>query len=174
MKHIKLFEEFIDEQVVNEKASGDDEITITSVNIDHYYEILSTEKTDELDSIIPKDEKEFNIKIEMTKSGPILFNITGKKKDLLNFLRNKLDSTYAIKKRFPELYEEAGPNLKSQSYINENNPGDKLKHKYNPAIEIELIEPTNRGWKVYQIEKGKKKIAHFDKQDISGDKSLFN
>lgn len=57
--------------------------------------------------------------------------------------------------------------------VNENNPGDKLKHKYNTEIEIELIEPTNRGWKVYQIEKGKKKIAYFDKQDISGNKSLF-
>jgi hypothetical protein len=51
--------------------------------------------------------------------------------------------------------------------------GDKLTHRYNPKIEIELIEPTNRGWKVYQIERGKKKIAYFDKQDIVGKNSLF-
>jgi len=54
-----------------------------------------------------------------------------------------------------------------------NNPGDKFTHKHNPKIEIELIEPTNKGWKVYQTEKGKKKIAYFDKQDISGNNSLF-
>lgn len=53
------------------------------------------------------------------------------------------------------------------------NNGNRLTHKYNPKIEIELIEPTNKGWKVYQIEKGKKKIAYFDKQDISGNNSLF-
>jgi hypothetical protein len=58
--------------------------------------------------------------------------------------------------------------------VNEgNNPGDKFTHKHNPKIEIELIEPTNKGWKVYQTEKGKKKIAYFDKQDISGNNSLF-
>ena len=58
--------------------------------------------------------------------------------------------------------------------VNEaNKSGDKLTHKHNPNIEIELIEPTNKGWKVYQIEKGKKKIAYFDKQDVSGDRALF-
>jgi hypothetical protein len=61
-----------------------------------------------------------------------------------------------------------------KNWVNEAlKTGDKLIHKHNPKIEIELIEPTNKGWKVYQIEKGKKKIAYFDKQDISGDKSLF-
>jgi len=53
------------------------------------------------------------------------------------------------------------------------NPGDKLTHKHNKAISIELISPTNKGWKVYQIEKGKKKIAHFNKQDITGPKAIF-
>ena len=54
------------------------------------------------------------------------------------------------------------------------NSGDKLKHKYDKNIEIELIEPTNKGWKVYQTDKGnKRKIAYFDKQDIVGNKSLF-
>jgi len=50
---------------------------------------------------------------------------------------------------------------------------ETLVHKYNPAIEIELIEPTNKGWKVYQIEKGKKKIAYFNREDIKGDNALF-
>jgi hypothetical protein len=63
---------------------------------------------------------------------------------------------------------------KADESVNEaNKSGDKLTHKHNPNIEIELIEPTNKGWKVYQIEKGKKKIAYFDKQDISGDRALF-
>ncbi len=63
---------------------------------------------------------------------------------------------------------------KRNESVNEaNKSGDKLTHKHNPNIEIELIEPTNKGWKVYQIEKGKKKIAYFDKQDISGDRALF-
>lgn len=53
------------------------------------------------------------------------------------------------------------------------NPGDILRHKYDKNTEIELIEPTNRGWKVYQITKGKRKIAYFDKQDIVGDNALF-
>lgn len=57
--------------------------------------------------------------------------------------------------------------------------GDKLIHKHNPDISIELVEPTNKGWKVKQTgdgtPKGKKKTktAHFDKQDIKGPKSLF-
>jgi hypothetical protein len=63
--------------------------------------------------------------------------------------------------------------LSMSEAINELKSGDKLVHKHNPKIEIELIEPTNKGWKVYQIENGKKKIAHFDKQDISGTKALF-
>lgn len=63
---------------------------------------------------------------------------------------------------------------KADESVNEaNKPGDRLTHKHNPKIEIELIEPTNKGWKVYQIEKGKKKIAYFDKHDISGNNSLF-
>lgn len=62
----------------------------------------------------------------------------------------------------------------NESTLNEGfKSGDKLKHKHDSKIEIELIEPTNKGWKVYQIENGKKKIAYFDKQDISGEKSLF-
>jgi hypothetical protein len=54
------------------------------------------------------------------------------------------------------------------------NSGDNLTHKHDKSIEIELIEPTNRGWKVYQTTNGKKrKIAYYDKQDLVGDKSLF-
>jgi Arc/MetJ-type ribon-helix-helix transcriptional regulator len=64
-------------------------------------------------------------------------------------------------------------NTVKKSVTEANNPGDKFTHKHNPKIEIELIEPTNKGWKVYQTEKGKKKIAYFDKQDISGNNSLF-
>jgi hypothetical protein len=49
----------------------------------------------------------------------------------------------------------------------------KYVHKYYPEITIELIEPTSKGYKVYQFEKGKKKIAYFNLTDIKGDNSLF-
>lgn len=76
---------------------------------------------------------------------------------------------------------DSGINVKHKKSFNESvnerytgNSGDKLKHKYDKNIEIELIEPTNKGWKVYQTDKGnKRKIAYFDKQDIVGNKSLF-
>jgi hypothetical protein len=46
-------------------------------------------------------------------------------------------------------------------------------HKFNPGITIELIQDTAKGYKVYQFEKGKKKIAFYNKQDIKGEKALF-
>jgi hypothetical protein len=52
-----------------------------------------------------------------------------------------------------------------------------MKHKHNEYITIELIEPTNKGWKVKQIEthsvRGRKlstpkeKVAYFSKEEIS-------
>lgn len=53
------------------------------------------------------------------------------------------------------------------------NPGDTLTHKHNPNITIELVDTTARGWKVQQIENGKSKVAFYDKQDIVGERSLF-
>lgn len=49
----------------------------------------------------------------------------------------------------------------------------KYVHKYYPEITIELVEPTAKGYKVYQFEKGKKKIAYYNAQDIKGDRALF-
>ena len=46
-------------------------------------------------------------------------------------------------------------------------------HKFNPQITIELIEPTAKGYKVYQFEKGKKKVAYYNNKDIKGEKALF-
>ena len=57
--------------------------------------------------------------------------------------------------------------------INEANEGDRFVHKYSPEIEIELIEPTNRGWKVKQTTGRKSKTAFFDKGDIMGAKAIF-
>jgi hypothetical protein len=58
--------------------------------------------------------------------------------------------------------------------------GEVMKHKHYDYITIELIEPTNKGWKVKQIEthstlgkklsKPKEKIAYFTKDEI---KELF-
>jgi hypothetical protein len=60
------------------------------------------------------------------------------------------------------------------------NGGEVMKHKHYDYITIELIEPTNKGWKVKQIEthstlgkklsKPKEKIAYFTKDEI---KELF-
>ena len=58
--------------------------------------------------------------------------------------------------------------------------GELMKHKHYDYITIQLIEPTNKGWKVKQIEthstlgkklsKPKEKIAYFSKDEI---KDLF-
>jgi hypothetical protein len=55
--------------------------------------------------------------------------------------------------------------------------GELMKHKHNEHITIELIEPTNKGWKVKQIEthsvRGRKlstpkeKVAYFSKEELS-------
>jgi hypothetical protein len=55
--------------------------------------------------------------------------------------------------------------------------GELMKHKYNEHITIELIEPTNKGWKVKQIETHsvggrklstpKEKVAYFSKEELS-------
>jgi hypothetical protein len=89
----------------------------------------------------------------------------------MGFTGNTKLATDAFQKVKNQIYFEL--DKRNESVNEANNPGDKFTHKHNPKIEIELIEPTNKGWKVYQIEKGKKKIAYFDKQDISGNNSLF-
>ena len=57
------------------------------------------------------------------------------------------------------------------------NVGDKLTHKYDKNISITLIEPTSKGWKVEQSTKSGKKVktksAFFDKQDLIGDRAIF-
>jgi hypothetical protein len=55
--------------------------------------------------------------------------------------------------------------------------GEIMKHKHNEHITIELIEPTNKGWKVKQIETHsvggrklstpKEKVAYFSKEELS-------
>lgn len=81
------------------------------------------------------------------------------------------------KKDYKDLNSHQKDRVNSERWANEGytgNSGDKLTHKYDKTIEIELIEPTNKGWKVYQTDKGnKRKIAYFDKQDIVGNKALF-
>lgn len=53
-------------------------------------------------------------------------------------------------------------------------PPKILRHKYNTDIYIQLIEPTNKGWKVKQIEKKsrsqKETTAYFRTDEI---KDLF-
>jgi hypothetical protein len=55
--------------------------------------------------------------------------------------------------------------------------GEIMKHKHNEHITIELIEPTNKGWKVKQIETHsiggrklstpKEKVAYFSKEELT-------
>lgn len=55
--------------------------------------------------------------------------------------------------------------------------GELMKHKHNEHITIELIEPTNKGWKVKQIETHsvggrklstpKEKVAYFSKEELT-------
>ena len=54
------------------------------------------------------------------------------------------------------------------------NQGDILKHRHLAGITVELVEPTNRGWKVIQREerargKTKEKTAYFTSLDLFGD-----
>lgn len=55
--------------------------------------------------------------------------------------------------------------------------GDKLIHKHLKDCSVVLLEPTNKGWKVEQTEiigkKTKIKKAFYDKQDLEGERSLF-
>ena len=111
----------------------------------------------------------------------IMIDDNGKKvsaifKDKKNADKYNRNNPSDIKKLLDLAKKTKYPNAIDES-VNERytgNSGDKLKHKYDKNIEIELIEPTNKGWKVYQTDKGnKRKIAYFDKQDIVGNKSLF-
>jgi hypothetical protein len=87
-------------------------------------------------------------------------------KNLTDAIEDMQDAGFKIEKHIQTESEQL-----DEKYT--GNPGDILRHKYDKNTEIELIEPTNRGWKVYQITKGKRKIAYFDKQDIVGDNALF-
>lgn len=52
------------------------------------------------------------------------------------------------------------------------NPGDKMRHVHMPELEIELVEPTNKGWKVIERNpnaRGKKeKMATYTSLDLFG------
>jgi hypothetical protein len=87
-------------------------------------------------------------------------------KNLTDAIEDMQDAGFKIEKHIQTESEQL-----DEKYT--GNSGDILRHKYDKNTEIELIEPTNRGWKVYQITKGKRKIAYFDKQDIVGDNALF-
>jgi hypothetical protein len=105
-----------------------------------------------------------------------------KKEITLGRMSDKNDVMYALK-RMPDT------NIREVTLIEEikedggmmADGGELMKHKYNQNITIELIEPTNKGWKVKQIEthsvsgkklsKPKEKVAYFTKDEI---KDLFD
>lgn len=57
------------------------------------------------------------------------------------------------------------------------NVGDKLRHKDYSNITIELVEPTNKGWKVIQRDPNslgkKEKKTSYPKMDLFGPRALF-
>jgi len=125
--------------------------------------------------------KRGNIEIELSKDFPTHYyaHFIDIRKD-----RGELVSVYANKnwnkvvKEIETFKYEMGGEMADGGMMSN---GDKImKHKHNQNITIELIEPTNKGWKVKQIEthsiKGKKlstpkeKIAYFSKEEI---KDLF-
>ena len=139
-------------------------------------EFIQSEIKSQLDEgIWPKsklsDRFEFILSNELKKNFKGFFHVDGydlyhNDKKVMS-INPDTDSANSIIKKLKSKIKES---------VNEKytgNPGDKLTHKYDKNTEIELIEPTNRGWKVYQTTKGKRKIAYFDKQDIVGDKALF-
>lgn len=139
-------------------------------------EFIQSEIKSQLDEgIWPKsklaDRFEFILSNELKKNFKGFFHVDGydlyhNDKKVMS-INPDTDSASSIVKKLKSKIKES---------VNEKytgNPGDKLTHKYDKNTEIELIEPTNRGWKVYQTTKGKRKITYFDKQDIVGDKALF-
>ena len=113
---------------------------------------------------------------EVTKIAKQTGKQVATKAELNGFLKNKfmqelMADTYNTPKNL--LVKRVKALLQVAESLNEANEGDRFVHKYSPEIEIELIEPTNRGWKVKQTTGRKSKTAFFDKQDIVGGKAIF-
>lgn len=57
------------------------------------------------------------------------------------------------------------------------NVGDKLRHKDYSNITIELVEPTNKGWRVIQRDPNalgkKEKKTSYPKMDLFGPRAIF-
>ena len=92
MKHIKLFEDFVNEALSSKKPNE-----IITIDLDMVW--------GDYPSIMMNAFKKYNIKVKEGKSNPGTFNVTGKKKDILGYLQSEFYEMDAddIKEFYPEL-----------------------------------------------------------------------
>jgi len=98
MKHIKLFEDFVNEALSSKKPNE-----IITIDLDMVWNDSNTEE----DKATRDAFKKYNIKVKEVKSNPGTFNVTGKKKDILGYLQSEFYEMDAddIKEFYPELLE---------------------------------------------------------------------
>ena len=98
MKHIKLFEDFVNEALSSKKPND-----IITIDLDMAWDDSDTEE----DKAAKDAFKKYNIKVKEVKSNPGTFNVTGKKKDILGYLQSEFYEMDAddIKEFYPELLE---------------------------------------------------------------------
>jgi len=98
MKHVKLFEDFVNEALSSKKPNE-----VTTVDLD-----MGWDDSDPEEDKAAKDAfKKYSIKVKEVKSNPGTFNVTGKKKDILGYLQSEFYEMDAddIKEFYPELLE---------------------------------------------------------------------
>jgi hypothetical protein len=119
MKHIKQFEEFVNEALSSKKPDE-----IITIDLDMVW--------GDYPSIMMNAFKKYNIKVKEIKSSPGTFNVTGKKKDILGYLQSEFYEMDAddIKEFYPELLEGSRI-INEAARINEGSPIRNLSQEDN-------------------------------------------
>ncbi len=111
MKHIKLFEEFVNENL--KTANPNDIITI---ELDMSYDDSNREEL----NAVKATWKKFNLKVKEIKGGlETEHMVTGKKKDILSYLKSEFYEMddIDIKEFYPELLEATSDTILYKVYI---------------------------------------------------------
>jgi hypothetical protein len=98
MKHVKLFEDFVNEALSSKKPNE-----VITIDLD-----MAWDDSDPEEDKAAKDAfKKYNIKVKEVKRNPGTFDVTGKKKDILGYLQSEFYEMDAddIKEYYPELLE---------------------------------------------------------------------
>jgi hypothetical protein len=108
MKHVKLFESFLNEKELNEKLSSKTPEEVISIDLD-----MAWDESDFEDDKAAKEAfKKFKIEVEpidpsIRRGQPGTFEVSGKKKDILAYLQSEFyemdDDT--IQEYYPELLD---------------------------------------------------------------------